>query len=145
MTETKKPLFGTIAVAASFLALFSVLVGPSVADAISPKPPMEERVADKVVAIRDSIKAKLKNEPPQSPTLQQRFHRDQLPYSISLALAAVGIIGGCVAYLRREDHRFAYVACAVGTLTLVWHAVLMALGALIICAIIFSIFGGGTS
>jgi hypothetical protein len=138
-------LFGTIAVVASFLALLAVLVGPSAVDAMSPKPPMEERVADKVVAIRDSIKARLKNEPRQPPTLEQRFHKEELPYSISLALAAVGIIGGCIAYLRREDHRLVYVACGVATLTLLWHAVLMALGALIICAIIFSFFGGATS
>lgn len=40
----------------------------------------------------------------------------------------------------------AVVACGVGTLTLAWHAILMALGAFILCVIIYvmiSVFAGG--
>jgi hypothetical protein len=142
----RRSIIGTTAVSAAFLGLLCVLVGPSAVDAMYPKPPVEERVADKVVAIRDSIASRLKGEARPAASLQQRFDRDELPYSISLAFAAIGIIGGCVAYLRREDHRFAYVACGVGAVTLVWHAVLLAVGALVLCLIVFAVIswlGGG--
>ena len=142
----RRSIIGTIAVSAAFLGLLCVLVGPSVADAMYPRPPVEERVADKVVAMRDTLKSRLKGETRPAPSLQQRFDRDELPYSISLALAGIGIIGGCVGYLRREDQRFAYVACGVGAVTLAWHAVLLALGALALCVIVFVVIswiGGG--
>jgi hypothetical protein len=146
MNNIKPKIIGVFGVIAGFVALLAVLVGPSICDTLYPKPPVEERIADKAVAIRDAVKSRLKGEPRQSPPLSERFDPHELPYTISLTLAAVGIIGGCVSYLRREDHRFAYVACGVGTLTLAWHAVLMALGALVLCIIIFgiiSVFTGG--
>ncbi len=146
MSDIKPKTIGVIGVIAGFLGLLAVLVGPSIRDAFFPKPPVEERIADKAVAIRDAVKSRLKGEPRRSPSLAARFDADELPYTISLALAAVAIIGGCVAYLRREDHRFAYVACGVGTLTLAWHAILLALGAFILCVIIYviiSVFAGG--
>jgi hypothetical protein len=142
----RRSIIGSIAISAAFLGFLSVLVGPSVVDAMYPKPPLEERVADKVVAMRDSIKSRLKGEPRPAPSIQQRFDKDELPYSISLALAGIGVIGGCVGYLRREDHRFAYIACGVGAVTLVWHALLLALGAVAFCLIVFAVIswlGGG--
>lgn len=138
--EPNHKTFGLIGVIAGFLALFTVLVGPSVYDAFYPKPPIEERIADAAVKIRERVTARLKGAPAAFKSSTPRLNARELPYNISLALAAASVIGGCVSYLRREDHRFAYVACGVGTLTLAWHAVLFAMGALVLCAILFIVF-----
>ena len=138
MSASKKKGIGILAVMAGFLGLLAVLAGPQIRDGVFPKPSVEERIAEKVVAIRDAITARLKGE--SAPRFSSRFSGEQLPYTISLALAAAAIIGGCVSYLRREDRRFAYVACGVGALTLVWHAMLLAVGALILCALLFVVF-----
>jgi hypothetical protein len=140
-TELKRKTFGIIGVIAGFLAFLTVLVGPSIHDAVYPKPSVEDRIAETAVKIRDRVVARLKGSPRPEKRSAFQLKSTELPYTISLALAGAAIIGGCVSYLRREDHRYAYVACGVGTLTLVWHAVLLAVGALILCIIIFSVLG----
>ena len=137
--EQRPKTFGVVGVIAAFLALLTVLVGPSVHDAIFPKPRLEDRIADTAVKIRDRVAARLKGAPPPEKRIEFRVSSSQFPYSLSLALVGAAIVGGCVGYLRREDHRYAYVACGVGTLTLAWHAVLLALGALVICVVIFAV------
>lgn len=137
MSNTRSGVVGIIAVIISFLALLSVLIGPGLRDALFPKPPIEERIGEKAAAIRDSVIASLKGEPRKPTPAQARFDRENLPYTISLGLAGLGIIGGSISYLRREDRRLAYVACGIGTLTLAWHAILIALGALIVCVLLF--------
>jgi len=137
--EQKPKAFGIVGVIAAFLALLTVLVGPSVHDAMFPKPRIEDRIAETAIKIRDRVAARLKGAPTPEKRFALRVSSSQFPYSLSLALVGVAIVGGCVGYLRREDHRYAYVACGVGTLTLAWHAVLLALGALVLCIIIFSV------
>jgi hypothetical protein len=137
--QHRPKVFGIIGVVAAFLGLLAVLIGPTVHDAIYPKPRIEDRIADTAVKIRDRVVARLKGAPPAETRVEFRVSSSEFPYSLSLALVAVAIVGGCVSYLRREDHRLAYVACGVGTLTLAWHAVLLALGALVLCAIIFAV------
>ena len=138
-TELKPKACGIFGVVIAFLALLTVLVGPAIHDAIYPKPSVEDRIADTTVRIRDRVVARLKGAPATATPSVRRLNTHQLPYTISMALAGVAIIGGCVSFLRREDHRFAYVACGVGALTLAWQAIILALGALILCAILFSI------
>ncbi len=108
--EPKAKTFGMIGVIVGFLGLLSVLVGPVIRDAIIPPPP------------------------PESP--RQRISAQELPDTLSFAFAALAIIGGAVSYLRREDHRYAYVACGIGTATLVWHALLLALAVAVLCVIL---------
>ena len=67
---------------------------------------------------------------------RERFSSQELPHSLSLAFAGFAIIGGAVSYLRREDHRYAYVACGVGTVTLVWHTLILALAVAVLCVIL---------
>ena len=135
--ESKPKTFGIIGIVAGFLGLLSVLVGPAVRDAIIPPPPAEKQLAETIVSLKQHITAKLKKTPPPTEAPRQRFSAQELPYTLSLALAAVAIIGGAVSYLRREVHRYAYVACGVGTLTLVWHAFLLALAAALVCVILY--------
>ena len=134
--ESKPKTFGIIGVVAGFLGLLSVLVGPAVRDAIVPPPPAEKQLAETIVSLKQHLTAKLKKTPPPPESPREQFSPREFPYSFSLALAAVAILGGAISYLRREDHRYAYVACGVGTVTLIWHALLLALAVAILCVIL---------
>ena len=138
--EPKSKSFGILGVIAGFLALITVLVGPSIHDAFFPKPAVEDRIADTAVRIRDRVVARLKHATDAPAPTARRIKTEQLPFTASLALAGVAIVGGCISYLRREDHRYAYVACGVGSLTLAWHAIIISVGAFILIAILFALF-----
>ena len=125
-----------IGVIFGYLGLLSVLAGPAIRDAIIPPPPAEKQLAETIVSLKQHIIAKLKKTPPPSEAPKQRFSSQELPHTLSFAFAAIAIIGGAVSYLRREDHRYAYVACGVGTATLVWHALLLALAVAVLCVIL---------
>jgi hypothetical protein len=134
--EPKAKTFGMIGVIVGFLGLLSVLVGPVIRDAIIPPPPAEKQLAETIVSLKQHITAKLKKTPPPPESPRQRFSAQELPDTLSFAFAALAIIGGAVSYLRREDHRYAYVACGIGTATLVWHALLLALAVAVLCVIL---------
>jgi hypothetical protein len=135
--DSKPKTFGIVGIVAGFLGLLSVLVGPAVRDAIVPPPPTEKQLAETIVSLKQHITAKLKKTPPPPEAPRQRFSSQELPYTLSLALAAVAIIGGAISYLRREDHRYAYVACGVGTGILIWHALILALAVAVLCVILY--------
>ncbi len=137
--EIRPKTFGILGVVAAFLGLLSVLIGPAIRDAIVPPPAANQQLAETIVSLKRHITAKLKKAAPPTEAPRQRFSAQEMPYTLSLALAAVAIIGGAVSYLRREDHRYAYVACGLGTLTLVWHAFLLALAAALVCVILYHI------
>jgi len=136
-SENKPKTFGILAVIVAFLGLLAVLVGPAIRDAIVPPPPPEQRLAATVVTIKESIVARVKKTAPPQEVSPQRFSREELPYTLSLAFAATAIIGGSVSFLRYEDRRYAYVAWGVSAVTLAWYAVLLALGALVLCFILY--------
>lgn len=135
--ESKSKIFGILGVVAGFLGLLSVLVGPAIRDAIAPPPPANQQLAETIVSLKQQITAKLKGTEPPTEAPRSSSSSQNLPYTLSLALAAVAIIGGAVSYLRREDHRYACVACGVGTVTLAWHALLLALAAAVLCVILY--------
>jgi len=134
--EPKSKTFGIIGVIVGFLGFLSVLVGPVIRDAIIPPPPAEKQLAETIVSLKQHITAKLKKTPPPPETPRQRFSSQELPHTLSFAFAGLAIIGGAVSYLRREDPRYAYVACGVGTATLVWHALILALAVAVLCVIL---------
>ena len=135
--ESKPKTFGIIGIVAGFIGLLSVLVGPALRDAILPPPPAEKQLAETIVSLKQHITAKLKKTPPPPEAPRQRFSPRELPYILSLVLAAVAIIGGAISYLRREDHRYACVACGVGTATLIWHALILSLAVAMLCVILY--------
>ena len=135
--EPKSKTFGMIGVIVGFLGLLSVLVGPAIHGAIIPPPPAEKQLTETIVSLKQHITAKLKKTAPPPEAPRQRFSSQELPHTLSFAFAALAIIGGAVSYLRREDHRYAYVACGVGTATLVWHALILALAVAVLCVILY--------
>lgn len=135
--ESKAKPFGLVGIVAGFLGLISVLVGPAIRNAIHPPPPAEKQLADAIGNLKEHITAKLKKTPPPPEVPRQRSFPQELPHFISLALAAVAIIGGAISYLRREDRRYAFVACGVGTVTLIWHALILALAVAVLGVILY--------
>lgn len=137
--ESKPRTFGLIGTFAGFIGLLSALVGPVVRDAITPQPPAEKQLAETIVSLKQHITAKIKKTPlpPEAP--RKGLSERNLPLDLSLVLAAVAIIGGAISYLRREDRRYAYVACGIGTATLLWHALLLALAVAVLCVILLKI------
>ena len=135
--ESKTKTFGIVGVVAGFLGLLTILVGPAIRDALIPPPPAEKQLAETIVSLKEHITAKLKKTPPPPEAPRQRSSPRDLTYPLSLALAAVAIVGGAVSYLRREDYRYAYVACGVGTATLLWHALILALAVAVLCVILY--------
>jgi hypothetical protein len=129
--------FGLLGVIAGFLGLLSVLLGPVIRDAITPPPPAQKQLAETIVSLKQHITAKLKNTPPPPEPPRQLFSAQRLPNTLSLVFAALAVIGGAVSYLRREEHRYAYVACGIGTATLVWHALILALAVAVLCVILY--------
>jgi hypothetical protein len=134
--EPKSKTFGVIGVIVGFLGFLSVLAGPAIRDAIIPPPPAEKQLAETIVSLKQHIAAKLKKTPPPPEPSRQPFSPQKLPDTLSFVFAALAIIGGAVSYLRREDHRYAYVACGIGTATLVWHALILALAVGVLCVIL---------
>jgi hypothetical protein len=134
--EPGSKTFGVIGVIVGFLGLLSVLAGPAIRDAIIPPPPAEKQLAETIVSLKQRITAKLKNTPPPPEPPRQLFSPQKLPDTLSFVFAALAIMGGAVSYLRREDHRYAYVACGIGTATLVWHALVLALAVAVLCVIL---------
>lgn len=137
--ESKPKTFGLVGVVAGFIGLLSVLVGPVVRDAISPPPPAERQLAETIVSLKQHITAKINKTPPPTETPRNNHSGRDLPRDLSLALAALAIIGGAISYLRREDRRYAYVACGMGTATLLWHALLIALAVAALCVILYCV------
>ena len=135
--EPKSKTFGMIGVIVGFLGLLSVLVGPAIHDAIIPPPSAEKQLTETIVSLKQHFTAKLKKTAPPPEAPRGRFSSQELPHTLSLAFAGLAIIGGAVSYLRREDHRYAYVACGVGTATLVWHALILALAVAVLCVILY--------
>ena len=134
--EPRSKLFGIVGVVVGFLGLLLVLVGPAISEAISPPPLPEKQLAETIVSLKQHITAKLKKTPQPSEPPRELFSRRKLPNTLSFGFAALAIIGGAVSYLRREDHRYAYVACGIGTATLVWHALILALAVAVLCVIL---------
>ena len=135
--EPKSKTFGVIGVIIGFLGFLSVLAGPAIRDAIiQPPPPAEKQLAETIVSLKQHITAKLKTTPPPPEPPHQLYSPQRLSNTLSFVFAALAIIGGAVSYLRREDHRYAYVACGIGTATLMWHALILALAVAVLCVIL---------
>jgi hypothetical protein len=132
----KSKTFGMTGVIFGFLGLLSVLIGPAIRDAIIPPPPAEKPLVEAIASLKQHLASKLKKTPPPLEPPLQLFSPQKLPDTLSFAFAALAIIGGGVSYLRREDHRYAYVACGIGTATLVWHALILALAVAVLCVIL---------
>lgn len=132
----KKPVIGIIAFVCGVLALVGAVFGPQAAEHISPTPPIEEKIADSVVRVRDAVVAKVKDRNAKIAGEESKTSLRIRVFEVSLGLAVLGVIGAGVSYSRREDRRVAVSAGAIALVGLAWQAMMIALGALVLCVII---------
>lgn len=132
----KTPFCGIVAFVCGVLALVGAVFGQHIAEAISPTPPAEEKIAETVVRVRDAVAAKVKD--PKAKIARETSKRSLggRVFEFSLGFAVLGIVGAGVAYSRREDDRIALTAGTIALVGLAWQATMIALAALVLCVIV---------
>ena len=139
MKKPIKPIIGVIALVLAIIALSVSIFGPDIAEAIQPSPPIEEKVADLMVRVKDAVIAKLKDRDAVifAPVREQDWHTT-IP-KLAMGLGMLGLIGATVSYTRGESRTFAVSAAGLGVVALAWQAMMISLGAILLIVIIFAI------
>lgn len=106
----------------------------------NPSPPIEQVVADKVVAIRDLTLAKLQGKKLPPMDAASKWDADRITLVTSSVLGTLAIILSAFAFSRRENIRACYSAAALGVAAIAFQFVIMALGLIIIIAVFASFF-----
>lgn len=140
MKKPIKPILGIIALTAASLGLVLAIFAVDIAEAIDPTPPVEEKVADLAVKVKDAVIAKLKNRDAVVAPEERSFSWHETLPKTGLALAALGLIGGASSYVRGENRAFAVSAGSIGVVALAWQALMISLGAIVFVVIVFGVF-----
>ncbi|RQM38878.1 hypothetical protein [Erwinia psidii] len=123
---------------ALLLALTHFMVGP-----FSPRPPLETRVATKVVAIKNTTIAALQGKEVISAPLTPAWDSDRILSAAIAALATGAIILGISGrLLRHENSGAATLAVMLGIATVALQFAITALGVILLLILIAGIFSG---
>lgn len=137
-TQSTQSTFGfvgvVVGVVAFGLALAHFWVGP-----FSPKPPLEEVVAEKAVKIRDAVVAKLKGEEKATPAQAQSFDTDRVVTISTIVASFLAIVLAVVSYIRREDKRVSGSAVALGGVALAVQYLAVAIGAIVLAILVAAV------
>lgn len=133
----KKPIIGIIALTFASIGLILAVFGEDIAESIEPTPPVEEKVADLTVKIKDAVTAKLKDRDAVIEREESGFSWHATIPKTGMALAVLSLIGGAISYTRGENRAFAVSAGGIGVVALAWQALMISLGAILLIAIIF--------
>jgi len=139
MKKPINPIIGVAALVFAIMGLAASIFGSDIAEAIQPSPPIEERVADLTVRVKDAVIAKLKdrNAVIAAPVREHDWHTT-IP-KLAMGLGMLGLIGSAVSYTRGESRAFAVSAAGLGVVALAWQAMMISLGAILIIVIIFAV------
>lgn len=137
MKKSVKPVIGVAALVLAILGLILSIFGSDIAEAIQPSPPIEEKVADLTVRVKDAVIAKLKDRTAviADPEKNHDWH-STLP-KLALAFGVLGLTGAATSYTRGERRSFAISAAGLSLVALTWQAMLISLGAILVIVIIF--------
>jgi hypothetical protein len=141
MKRPVKPILGVIALVFAIVGLAVSIFAPDIAEAIQPSPPVEEKVADLTVRIKDAVVARLKDRDAviAAPDRPHDWHVT-IP-KLAMGLGMLGLIGAAISYTRGEARAFAIAAAGLGVLALAWQAMMISLGALLLIVIVFAVLG----
>lgn len=139
MKHPGKPIIGVVALVCASIGLILAIFGPDIAAAIEPTPPIEEKVADLTVKVRDAVIAKLKDREATVPTEETGFSWHTTIPKVGMALAVLGLIGAATSYTRGENRAFVVSAGGIGVVALAWQALMISLGAILIMVIVFAV------
>jgi len=123
-----------VGVVAFGLALAHFWAGP-----FSPKPPLEEVVAEKAVKIRDAVVAKLKGDENTAPAQAQSFDTDRVVTISTIVASFLAIVLAVVSYIRREDKRVSGSAVALGGVALAVQYLAVAIGAIVLAILVAAV------
>lgn len=139
MKKPIKPIIGVAALVLAIMGLAASIFGSDIAEAIQPSPPIEEKIADLTVRVKDAVVAKLKDRDAviASPVREHDWHTT-IP-KLAMGLGMLGLIGAAVSYVRGESRAFAVSAAGLGVVTLAWQAMMISLGAVLILVIVFAV------
>ncbi len=139
MKKPIKPVIGVLALVFAIVGLAASIFGYDVAEAIQPSPPVEEKVANLTVRVKDAIIAKLRDRDAviATPVREHDWHIT-IP-KLAMGLGMLGLIGAAVSYTRGESRAFAVSAAGLGVVALAWQAMMISLGAILIIVIIFAV------
>jgi len=136
MKKPIKPIIGIIALTFAALGLILAIFGSDIAESIEPTPPVEEKVADLTVKIKDAVVAKLKDRNATIENVESKFSWHENILKAGMALAVLSIIGAATSYTRGENRAFAISAGGVGVVALAWQALMISLGVILFIVII---------
>ena len=136
-SKSKISLFGIgVGAIALLLALVHFWSGP-----FTEKPPLEQKVAEKVVAIKDATLAALKGEEFQAKPQPSGYDLDQILSIATALLGGIAMILGVVAYAQKEPMRAAGGAALLGGAAIAFQFLALALGAIILVLLISAVLG----
>ena len=139
MKKPIKPIIGVAALVIAIIGLAVSIFGSDVAEAIQPSQPIEEKVADLTVRVKDAVIAKMKDRDAviAAPEREHDWHTTMPKFAMGLGM--LGLIGAAVSYTRGEPRAFAVSAAGLGVVALAWQAMMISLGAILIIVIIFAV------
>lgn len=139
MKRPVKPIIGILAVIAAIIGLITSVFDYEIAEAIQPSPPVEEKIADFAVRVKEAVVAKLKDKEAviASGPQEMRWHAT-IP-KVAQGLGILALITAAISYIRGERRQYAVSAAGLGVVAIAWQAVMMSIGAIISIVIIFAI------
>jgi len=132
-----KPVIGVIALIFASIGLILSVFGADIAESVQPSPPIEEKIADLTVKIKDAVVAKLKNQDiiPEREKSGTNWHTT-IPKA-GMGMAVLSLIGGAISYIRGENRAFAISAGSIGVVAIAWQALMISLGVILFIFIVF--------
>jgi len=137
-TQSMRSTFGVVGVVVGVVA-FGLALAHFWAGPFSPKPPLEDVVADKAVKIRDAVVLKLKGEESVAPATAQSFDADRVVTISTIVASFLAIVLAVVSYIRREDKRVSASAVALGGVALAVQYIAVAIGAIVLAILVATV------
>ena len=136
MNESKSTLsfIGVSLGAIAFLlAIVHFWAGP-----FSPKPMLEQTVAEKAVLIKQATMAALKGEAPPPPQ-HRSIDTDQIIRTGTAALGGLAIILGVIGFAKKESLRVAGGAAVLGGSAIAFQFAALALGVIVLAMLVAAV------
>lgn len=117
-------------------SLLHATLGP-----IDPEPTLVRAVQEKVEEAGSGLSGWVFGAPPPPPAPKTRFEWDLWVHRACVVLAVVSILGGVVAYVRREPGRWVAAAWALGAATLAAQVLWVAVASVLVMGSMMTLLG----
>ena len=137
MKKPIRPTLGILALLLAILGLVASIFGSDIAEKIQPTPPVEEKVADLVIKVKDAVVAKLKNRDAVIVAPERDWH--VIMYKTAMGLGMLSLIAAAISYAKGEPRSYAVSAAGLGVVALAWQALMISFGAIVFFIVIFAV------